>query len=147
LAYLGTNPRKQGQLDSLGRTAVILAGVPAPLPPSLSSMPADEARAQILEEASARLKSPRADRKRILEDTAQKLRDSSENIFGTSQVPFMVQIDDDLFTTFVPDLMEDSERFSFYQNWRLRGLLPAELEARKEESVWKYRLSKKWRSL
>ncbi len=147
MAYLGTNPRKHGRLDSLGRTAVMLAGIPAPLPPSLGTMPGDEARGQILKEASARLKSPRADRQRILEDAAQKLRDSSESVFGTSQIPFMVQVDDDLFTTFIPDLMEDSERFSFYQNWRLRGLLPAEVEARKEGSIWKYRLSEKWRSV
>ena len=144
MAFIGVNPRSHPGLDALKKSCIDLIGVPAPLPPLLASMPSDHDRAAVLEMLKSRLGVPRADRKAIMNDAIRELEVLGRSAFGTDQKPFMVQVDESLFTTFIPALMDASDLDAFHQNWKLPGLIPAKLEARRDGGYWSYGLVTPW---
>lgn len=139
MGFLGVNPRRNARLDTLRKSIVSLRGIPVPLPPTLAELPGQAPREDVLQALQKRLKEPRADRDRLYREALTKLEAQRPEIYGTAQQPMMLEFEEGLYTAFIPDLLTSEDARSFLSHWKLRGLVPAVLEASKTGSAWSYR--------
>jgi hypothetical protein len=140
MSFLGVNPRRNPLLDTLRRPVAELRGIPAPYPTGLADVAGDEPPLNVLEELARRLTEPRANRSAVMQEMRPKLMAQRLRVYGTTQPHVMLQFQDQLFVAFAPELMPPPDRGAFLTHWRIRGLVPANIEATKEERRWSYRL-------
>lgn len=146
MSFLGVNPRHNERLDQLRRNEVNLLGIPAPISAYATPVAGGPSpSAGVSQDLAQELRrGRRGEGAGLFEDAIERLAALRESMMGTTQPGIMLQFGEKLFVAFVADAMSPDELRAFGTFWRIRGLIPASIQARRQR-FWQYELTSDWR--